>query len=108
MYSYDFYLINLAAENQPPIVLCKDVTVSAGKYCEATVNPEDVDNGSYDPDSDPITFSLDPSGPYCLGQTTVILTVSDGQASSSCTAIITVVDEEPPTITCPANTESRS
>ena len=88
--------------NQSPEAICQDVTIPANESCEAEVTPEQVDNGSYDPDGDPITFVLEPHGPYHLGVTEVLLIVSDDKdATDECTATITVVDETPPTITCP-------
>ena len=38
--------------NQPPNAMCQDVTVSADDACEGTVLPEEVENGSTDPDGD--------------------------------------------------------
>jgi hypothetical protein len=89
-------------ENRPPIAVCQDVTVSADSNCIGVVTADDVDNGSYDPDGDPITLSLSPAGPYPLGDTLVTLTVTDdsGQADT-CTATVTVIDDTPPVITCP-------
>jgi hypothetical protein len=87
--------------NQAPVALCQDVTVAAGADCTADAS---VDNGSYDPDGDPITLTQSPSGPYSLGMTEVTLTVTDDQgASASCTATVTVVDTTPPQIACPAD-----
>lgn len=67
---------------------------------------DDVDNGSYDPDGDPITLDLNPPGPYPLGSTTVTLTVTDDSgATDSCEATVTVEDGPgtPPSITCPGD-----
>lgn len=84
-------------DNKPPVAICKNVTVSAGDNCMAH---ESIDGGSYDPDGDPITLSQSPEGPYPLGCTPVTLTVTDDQnASSTCTALVTVVDDTPPVIT---------
>jgi hypothetical protein len=78
--------------NQAPLAVCQDVTVMAGSYCEGIVEPADVDNGSYDPDGDPITLSLSPEGPYQMGTTVVTFTVTDDQgASSTCMATVTVL-----------------
>ena len=86
------------SSNQPPVAVCQDVTVSADENCEASVSANQVDNGSYDPDGDDITFSLSPAGPYPKGETDVTLTVSDGQASTTCSAKITVVDNTKPVL----------
>lgn len=84
--------------NSPPVAQCRNVTVSAGDAtCKA---PASIDNGSFDPDSDPITVTQSPPGPYPLGMSSVTLTVTDAQGeSSSCTATVTVVDQTPPVIT---------
>ncbi len=83
--------------NRPPDARCRNVTVSAGESCTAYAS---IDNGSSDPDGDPITLAQSPAEPYSLGSTMVTLTVSDGEnASSSCTGIVTVVDDTPPVIT---------
>jgi hypothetical protein len=81
--------------NQPPIAVCQDVTVVASGDCLGVVVPADVDNGSFDPDGDPITLSLSPPGPYPIGTTEVTLTVTDDKgASDSCLATVTVVTAE--------------
>jgi hypothetical protein len=82
--------------NQVPIASCKDVIVPAGASCSADAL---VDDGSYDPDGDPITIVQDPPGPYGLGGTSVTLTVTDDKGlSDQCTATVTVEDQEAPVI----------
>jgi hypothetical protein len=82
--------------NEPPVALCKDVVVVADETCFADAS---IDAGSFDPDGDPITLSQSPPGPYPVGVTEVTLTVTDDKgASDSCTGTVTVVDENPPTI----------
>jgi hypothetical protein len=87
--------------NRPPVAQCQDVVASADANCEAAAS---VDDGSFDPDGDPITLSQEPPGPYALGATPVTLTVVDSHsASNSCSATVTVVDDTPPQIICPAD-----
>ncbi len=83
--------------NQSPVARCKDIRVSTNSGCVANAS---VDDGSFDPDGSPITISQSPAGPYPVGSTMVTLSVTDSQgASDSCTAMVTVVDATPPTIT---------
>ncbi len=87
--------------NTAPVAKCADVTVSTlPNACSATGS---INDGSYDPDGDPITVVQSPSTPVGPGQTTATLTVTDSHgASSTCTANITVVDQQLPAITCAA------
>jgi len=83
--------------NNPPIAICKNVTIEAGGSCRADAS---IDNGSYDPDDDPITIIQDPLGPYPLGITDVTLSVEDDHDNTStCNGIVTVIDTTPPVIT---------
>lgn len=88
-------------DNQPPTAVCQNITIDADANCQGSAIAADFDGGSTDPDGDPLTFSVSPAGPYALGVTQVTLTVSDGELSKMCTAIITVNDSTPPTILCP-------
>jgi hypothetical protein len=89
------FLATPVPENSPPVALCQNVTVAAGSTC---TTPASIDNGSFDPDDDPITLSQSPSEPYPLGNTPVTLTVTDSTgASSQCTGTVTLVDNTPPT-----------
>lgn len=82
----------------PPEAECQDVTVIADENCEGFVTAEQVDSSSYDPDGDSL-YSIDPPGPYPLGETLVTLTVADSLGETDqCTAIITVLDTVAPTI----------
>jgi M6 family metalloprotease-like protein len=90
--------------NNPPEALCRNVQVDADAACNGNVTPAMVDNGSSDPDSDPITLALAPPPPYALGVTNVTLIVTDDKGESdTCAATVTVVDVTPPTVVCPAN-----
>lgn len=86
--------------NQPPVAQCRDVVVPADGMCQAAAS---IDDGSFDPDGDPLTLTQDPPGPYPLGETTVELTVEDDQgASATCTATVTVEDVSAPVVECNA------
>jgi hypothetical protein len=91
------------SENNPPVALCTNVVVSASTNCQANAS---VDNGSFDPDGDPLTISQEPPGPYSLGTHSVMLIVTDGKGgSNACTAQVTVIDTTPPVIVCASNKE---
>lgn len=87
-----------AVVNLPPVAQCQAVTVPTSLgACTAEAS---VDNGSFDPDGDPIILEHAPSGPYGVGVIDVTLTVTDDQgASVTCLATVTVVDQESPTVT---------
>ncbi len=82
---------------QPPVALCQDVLVPAGEMtCAAEAF---IDNGSFDPDGDPLTAVQNPPGPYGLGSLLVTLTVEDSLgATDTCQATVTVIDTIPPEI----------
>ncbi|HET9699191.1 MAG TPA: S8 family serine peptidase, partial [Terriglobales bacterium] len=82
--------INSCVINHPPVAKAKDVTVTSGFGCVANAN---VNDGSYDPDpGDTITVTQNPPGPYPVGVTPVILTVTDSKgAFSQTTANVTVL-----------------
>jgi hypothetical protein len=84
-------------DNQAPVAICRDVTVAAGAgVCTAKAV---IDDGSFDPDGDSLTLSQTPAGPYDLGTTRVVLTVTDDRgASDSCEGTVTVRDTIPPVI----------
>jgi hypothetical protein len=92
--------VALIPANKPPIAICQDVTIVTGIDCLTDVS---IDNGSFDPDRNPIYVTQTPQGPYSLGNNNVTLTITDGQgAYDTCRSTITVVDQTPPTITAPA------
>ena len=83
--------------NHPPVARAHDVTVAANDACVADAS---IDNGSFDPDGDPLTRAQAPPSPYALGVTPVLLTVTDpkgafGQAGAN----VTVVDQTGPAVT---------
>jgi hypothetical protein len=85
--------------NHPPVAKARNVTVSAGPACTADAS---IDNGSFDPDGDPLTLTQAPPSPYSLGVTPVLLTATDPSgAFSQASGNVTVVDTTGPTITAP-------
>ena len=86
-------IVNCEIPNQVPVAKAKNVTVSAGPDCTANAS---VDDGSFDADGDPLVITQSPAGPYPLGTTTVLLTVTDPRgATSQATATVTVVARGP-------------
>jgi hypothetical protein len=87
--------------NEPPVAKCADRIVPADGTCHGLAS---IDDGSFDPDEDPIECTQVPSGPFDEGTTTVTLTCTDPDGeSSSCTATVTVADQAPPDLACPAD-----
>ncbi|MEW6065059.1 MAG: HYR domain-containing protein [Bacillota bacterium] len=92
-------------DDEPPVITCpsNQVVFVAPGLCEAVVNyppPMATDN------CPGVTFSCDPppGSTFPLGTTTVTCTATDASDNvSSCTFAVIVLDNEPPTITCPIN-----
>ncbi|NNE27091.1 MAG: HYR domain-containing protein, partial [Saprospiraceae bacterium] len=94
----------LVSEDQPPSITCPDdLTVNTDvDLCSASNvalgNPTTSDNCGVS------SVSNDSSEPYPLGITEIVWTASDPTGNtSSCTQILTVVDVEVPSISCPAD-----
>ncbi|MFH1724082.1 MAG: hypothetical protein ABII00_05605 [Elusimicrobiota bacterium] len=88
-------------ENQAPVAVCRNASVTLDANGRATIDPSLIDGGSSDPDGDPIELSADPTSHTCaeLGDNTVTLTATDPEgASDSCEATLTMVDATPPAI----------
>jgi outer membrane protein assembly factor BamB len=99
-YHHDSQGTGRVVVNRAPVAICQDIRKPAGIGCQADAAAQDFDNGSYDPDGDPLTYAISPVGPYPLGDTLVTLTVTDTHnAEASCSAKITVYDDTPPIIT---------
>jgi hypothetical protein len=85
-----------ATPNTLPVAKTRNVTVAAGPDCTA---PASVDDGSFDQEG-AVTVIASPAGPYPLGTTNVLLTVTDAfGATSQATGAVTVVDRTAPTVT---------
>ncbi|MBI3610945.1 MAG: HYR domain-containing protein, partial [Nitrospirae bacterium] len=104
--------LTVANPNHPPVANAgPDQTVEATSSSGASVVLNG--SGSSDPDGNPLTYNwtgpfgavsgVSPTVTMPLGTNTVTLTVSDGQASSTATVLITVHDTTPPVIAAHAD-----
>jgi|GEM_PF-2002356 regulation of enolase protein 1 (concanavalin A-like superfamily) len=93
---------------EPPVAVCKNITVYLNQFGEATFTAAELDNGSTG--CGPLSFSTDgqtDAAAYVncenVGDNTVTLFVTNvfGQ-TATCTATVTVLDTFPPTIDCAA------
>ncbi|WP_037584821.1 DUF5011 domain-containing protein, partial [Stigmatella aurantiaca] len=83
--------------DEPPDAICKNLELIADLTCGADGS---VNNGSWDPDEDLIGCQQRPIGPYPVGTTNVTLTCTDSKGNTdSCSATITVRDQNTPTLT---------
>ncbi len=85
-----------------PIAACKNISVSLSSAGTASITPASVDDGSTW-DCGFGSWSVSPSSFACddLGPNNVTLTVVDEQGNeSSCSAVVTVVDDTPPVALC--------
>jgi hypothetical protein len=88
-----------------PVVLTKNITVNLDASGTAAITASQVDNGSTD-NCGIASMAVSTANFSCsnLGPNTVTLSVTDAQGNvGTATAIVTVNDVTPPTITCPAN-----
>jgi Bacterial Ig-like domain (group 3) len=83
-----------------PVALAHDVTVIASGAGTANAN---VNNGSNDPDDGPITLTQFPAGPYPVGLTSVILTVTNKEGAFAQASATVTVNPAPASITAAAN-----
>src|SRR5690606_3843826 len=88
----------VTVELDPPVAICQDITVSLGPGGIVVIDPLDIDNGSSSP-CDNLEYSVDPDTFDCtdIGVQIVTLTVEDiAGNTATCTAMVTVVDDEAP------------
>jgi Concanavalin A-like lectin/glucanases superfamily/HYR domain/Secretion system C-terminal sorting domain len=82
--------------NEPPVAVCQNITVNLDGNCTVSIAGNAVNNGSSDPDTDPLTFTVAPNTFSGVGTTTVTMTVSDSEFTDDCTATVTTVDVTAP------------
>ncbi|MEZ4778868.1 MAG: proprotein convertase P-domain-containing protein [Flavobacteriaceae bacterium] len=93
------------SDNEPPVAVCQNITVQLDASGNASIVAADVDGGSTD-NCGIATLAVDIDTFDCsdVGPNNVVLTVTDVNGNSSqCTAIVTVEDNVPPVVSCPAD-----
>lgn len=86
----------------PPTALCQDITIQLDATGNATITPNQVDNGSND-ECGISNMTVSPNAFTCAdeGPNTVTLTVTDNNGNvSTCTATVTVENNVVPTVGC--------
>lgn len=93
-------------DNSVPVCVPMDITVSLDANGEYMLSADEVDGGSTASCGSSITLEVDPNFFDCgdLGDNIVTLTVTaTGGATSTCNATVTVEDNTPPVVVCPAD-----
>ncbi len=100
------FVQNITVEDTtPPVPGCQNITVYLDQNGEGMFDPADLNNGSTD-NCGLLSFSADPTVMTCAdkGVTPVTLIVSDDCGNTaSCVSQVTVIDDIPPTLTCPSD-----
>ncbi|MEY3367202.1 MAG: hypothetical protein RI973_357 [Bacteroidota bacterium] len=89
-------------DNIPPVANCQNLTLVLNSQGNRITSAEAVNNNSTDP-SGIASLSLSQTSFNCsdVGPNTVTLTVTDNYANSStCSAVITILDNTPPQVLC--------
>jgi hypothetical protein len=96
-------IANVTQLDRAPVSSCSpSATLPADATCHATPTPATFNAVASDPDGNPLTITLSPTGPRTLGTTAVTITSTDNQgAASACNSQLTVVDVTAPIITAP-------
>ena len=82
-----------------PVVITQNVTVPLGPNGQVTVSPTLVNNGSFDNCGFTLTLTPNTFGAANVGPNTVILVATDSSGNVSfATAIVTIIDNTPPTV----------
>jgi len=95
-----FFSYSSVAQNDVPEAYCQDIVIELDANGEAFISPEQVDGGTYFNDQSGI-LEIDTDYFHCshVGSNAVTLHATNGLGNtSSCTAIVTVLDNTPPVI----------
>lgn len=98
-YLYETFTVD--TNDVPPVTICRNITVELDEFGQATISPEDIDNGSYDSCTSITEYSLSQTSFDCthIGENTVTLTVTNANGfPSTCEAIVTIEDITPPNV----------
>ncbi len=92
-------------DGAPPVAITKPVSVTLNSQGTATITTVDVDNGSYDVCSSPVSFSLNQSTFTCSDapSKSVTLTVTDASGNSATANAVVTINYASPSFTSPAN-----
>lgn len=91
-------------DEDPPVAMCQNITRYLGTNNTVTIQPNDIDNGSFDLNSTITNYTISQNTFNCsnVGENTVILTLEDEAGNmATCEAIVTILDTVAPVITCP-------
>ncbi len=89
-------------DNENPVAICQDITVTLDAMGMATITPADLDAGSTDNcTGSTVTIGQTTFGCSDVGATIVTLTITDLAGNvDTCDATVTVVDDIAPVIAC--------
>ena len=95
----DFYCITFAPLEAPLEIECQDITVSLDENGDASIEAGDIVSGSFD------SLTVDVSDFTCddIGENTVVVTAMLDGETATCEATVTIVDDLPPVLECPAD-----
>ena len=88
-------------DDKPPLAACKNAVVFLDASGNGGITVNDIDNGSTDDCGTVNLVSVTPNSFNCsnIGDNTVTLLVNDGNGNeATCTATVTVTDNQPPVI----------